>query len=123
MTLRHNRGHLTAALLEGVSYGLKDSFTLVQQAGLGEIRQVRASGGGTKSSLWRRILASVLAAELVTVNTTEGAAFGAALLAGVGAGAWKDVPAACAAAVKIVSTTTPDPTQAGLYKRRLFDLS
>jgi xylulokinase len=117
LTLRHGRGHMTRSLLEGVSYGLKDSFTLVQQAGLGEIHQVRASGGGTKSSLWRQILASILDAELVTVNTTEGAAFGAALLAGVGAGAWKDVPVACAASVKIVSTTTPDPTQVELYKK------
>src|SRR5512143_3495125 len=90
LTLRHGRGHLTRALLEGVSFGLKDIFTLIQGAGQGEIRQVRASGGGTKGALWRQVLASVLEAELVTVNTTEGAAFGAALLAGVGAGAWPD---------------------------------
>jgi xylulokinase len=87
LTLRHGRGAMTRALLEGVSFGLKDIFSLIQNTGLGEIRQVRASGGGTKGALWRQILASVLEAELVTVNTTEGAAFGAALLAGVGAGA------------------------------------
>ena len=95
LTLRHGRGHLTRALLEGVAFGLKDSFSLIQAAGLSDIRQVRASGGGTKSALWRQILADVLGVELVTVNTTEGAAFGAALLAGVGAGNWADVPAAC----------------------------
>lgn len=117
LTLRHGRGHLTRAVLEGVSYGLKDSFTLIQNAGLGEIRQVRASGGGVKGALWRQILASVLEAELVTVNTTEGAAFGAALLAGVGAGAWKDVPAACAAVVKIASSTPPDPAQVEAYRK------
>ena len=117
LTLRHGRGHLTRALLEGVSFGLKDSFTLIQQAGLGEIRQVRASGGGTKGALWRQILASVLEAELVTVNTTEGAAFGAALLAGVGAGEWSSVPAACAAAVKITGSTRPDPTQVEAYRK------
>ena len=117
LTLRHGRGHLTRALLEGVSFGLKDSFTLIQQAGLGEIRQVRASGGGTKGALWRQILASVLEAELVTVNTTEGAAFGAALLAGVGAQAWPDVPAACAAAVRITGSTRPDPGQAQVYRQ------
>jgi xylulokinase len=117
LTLRHGRGHLTRALLEGVSFGLKDSFTLIQQAGLGEIRQVRASGGGTKGALWRQILASVLEAELVTVNTTEGAAFGAALLAGVGAGAWSSVPAACAAAVKITGSTRPDPAQVEAYRK------
>jgi xylulokinase len=116
LTLRHGRGHMTRAVLEGVSFGLKDSFTLIQQAGLGEIRQVRASGGGTKGALWRQILASVLGAELVTVNTTEGAAFGAALLAGVGSGAWPDVPSACRAAVKITGSTRPDPACANAYQ-------
>ncbi len=117
LTLRVGRGHMTRALLEGVSYGLKDSFTLIQNAGLGEIQQVRASGGGTKGALWRQILASVLEAELVTVNTTEGAAFGAALLAGVGLGVWKDVPTACAAVVKITSSTPPDPLQVEVYRK------
>jgi xylulokinase len=116
LTLRHGRGHLTRAVLEGVSFGLKDSFTLIQNAGLGEIHQVRASGGGVKNALWRQILASILEAELVTVNTTEGAAFGAALLAGVGAGAWKDVPAACDAVVKITSNTPPDLAQVEAYR-------
>jgi xylulokinase len=117
LTLRHGRGHITRAVLEGVAFGLKDSFTLIQDAGLGEIRQVRASGGGTKGALWRQILASVLEAELVTVNTTEGAAYGAALLAGVGAGVWKDVPSACAATVKISGSTRPDPAQMEAYRK------
>jgi xylulokinase len=116
LTVRHGRGHMTRAVLEGVAFGLKDSFTLIQNAGLGDIRQVRASGGGTKSALWRQILASVLEAELVTVNTTEGAAYGAALLAGVGAGAWPDVPAACASAVKITGSTSPDADQVDKYR-------
>ena len=115
LTIRHGRGHMTRAVLEGVSFGLKDSFTLIQNAGLGEIKQVRASGGGTKGALWRQILASVLDAELVTVNTSEGAAFGAALLAGAGAGAWSDVPAACQVAVKITGSTSPDPAQSEAY--------
>jgi xylulokinase len=117
LTLRHGRGHLTRAVLEGVSFGLKDSFSLIRDAGLGEIRQVRASGGGTKGALWRQILASVLEAELVTVNTTEGAAYGAALLAGVGAGEWTDVSAACMAAVKITGSTLPDPVQVEAYRK------
>jgi len=117
LTLRHRRAHLTRAVLEGVAFGLKDSFTLIQNAGLGAITQVRASGGGTKGALWRQILASVLEAELVTVNTSEGAAYGAALLAGVGAGAWKDVPSACQACVKIKSSTHPEPSQADAYRK------
>ena len=117
LTLRHGRAHMTRAVLEGVAFGLKDSFTLIQNAGLGAITQVRASGGGTKGALWRQILASVLDAELVTVNTTEGAAYGAALLAGVGAGAWRDVPSACKASVKIMGSTLPDPAQVQVYQK------
>ena len=117
LTLRHGRGHMTRAVLEGVSFGLKDSFTLIQNAGLGEIRQVRASGGGTKSALWRQILASVLEAELVTVNTAEGAAYGAALLAAVGAGNWPDVASACRAAVKLTGSTLPDAEQVKTYRQ------
>jgi len=117
LTIRHTRGHMTRAVLEGVAFGLKDSFTLIQNAGLGAITQVRASGGGTKGALWRQILASVLEAELVTVNTAEGAAYGAALLAGVGSGAWTDVPSACRAAVKIIGSTQPDSVQVDVYRK------
>lgn len=115
LTLRHSRAHMTRAVLEGVAFGLKDSFTLIQNAGLGAITQVRASGGGTKGALWRQIMASVLDAELVTVNTTEGAAYGAALLAGVGAGAWSDVASACRDSVKITGSTQPDGSQVKTY--------
>jgi len=117
LTLRHGRAHMTRAVLEGVAFGLKDSFTLIQNAGLGTITQVRASGGGTKGALWRQILASVLEAELVTVNTTEGAAYGAALLAGVGAGAWPDVRSACKVCVKITGSTLPDSTHLDAYRK------
>jgi len=117
LTLRHSRAHMTRAVLEGVAFGLKDSFTLIQNAGLGAIMQVRASGGGTKGALWRQIMASVLNAELVTVNTTEGAAFGAALLAGVGAGGWTDVVSACKSCVKITGSTLPDPAQVDVYRK------
>jgi len=117
LTLRHGCGHMTRAVLEGVAFGLKDSFTLIQNAGLGAITQVRASGGGTKGALWRQILASVLEAELVTVNTSEGAGYGAALLAGVGAGAWTDVPSACKAAITITGSTQPDAAQLEAYRK------
>ncbi len=117
LTLRHSRAHMTRAVLEGVAFGLKDSFTLIQNAGLDTITQVRASGGGTKGALWRQILASVLEVELVTVNTTEGGAYGAALLAGVGAGVWPDVASACKACVKLTGSTLPDPKQMDVYRR------
>jgi xylulokinase len=126
LTVRHTQPHLSRAVLEGVAFGLRDSFELIKAAGLAEIRQVRASGGGAKSALWRQILADVLDAELVTVNTTEGAAYGAALLAGVGAGAWPDVDAACEACVTVTGSTSPQPEMAAIYEpfyaqyRRLY---
>ena len=115
LTIRHTRAHLTRAVLEGVAFGLKDSFTLIQEAGLGEIKQVRISGGGAKSPLWRQIMADVLGAELVTINTTEGAAYGAALLAGVGAHVWPDVSAACNTAISVTGSTSPNAENVARY--------
>jgi len=115
LTLRHGQPHMTRAVLEGVAFGLRDSMELMKQAGLADIRQVRISGGGAKSALWRQILADVLGSELVTINTTEGAAYGAAVLAGVGAGAWASVPEACAAAVRVVDRVTPQADQVARY--------
>ena len=109
LTVRHTLPHMTRAVLEGVAFGLRDSFELMQAAGLSGIRQVRITGGGASSRLWRQILADVLASELVMVNTTEGAAYGAALLAATGAGLFPDVEAACAATIRITGTTTPGP--------------
>ena len=115
LTVRHNRGHMTRAVLEGVAFGLKDIFSLIQKTGLEDIKQIRASGGGTKSALWRQILASTLEVELVTVNTTEGAAYGAALLAGVGAHVWPDVSSACQKLVRISGGIIPDGDLASAY--------
>ena len=126
LTLRHRRAHLTRTVLEGVAFSLRDCFTLLQQAGLPSIGEVRVAGGGARSALWRRICASVLGVNLVTVNSTEGAAFGAALLAGVGAGTWPDVAAACTAAIHITSRDAPDARDRATYEtlypeyRRLY---
>jgi xylulokinase len=99
-----------------VAFGLRDSFELMKSAGLSEIKQVRASGGGARSPLWRQILADVLNVELVTVNTTEGAAYGAALLATVGAGVWPDVDTACTTCVKVTGSTPPQAETAAKYE-------
>jgi len=116
LTLRHTRGHMTRAVLEGVAFGLKDSFNLIRDAGLESVSQVRASGGGTKGALWRQILADVLESELVSVNTAEGGAFGAALLAGVGQGAWPDVVTACHETIQITGKTDPNPDNFEVYR-------
>lgn len=117
LTVRHTRPHLTRAVLEGVAFGLRDSFELMRAAGLSEIRQVRVSGGGARSPLWRQILADVLGSELATVNTTEGAAFGAALLAGVGAGIWPDGATACAETIRVTGSTAPNPEAVAAYQQ------
>lgn len=112
LTVRHTRDHMTRAVLEGVAFGLRDSFELMQNAGLPPVEQVRVSGGGARSQLWRQILADVLQAELVTVNTTEGAAYGAALLAAVGMGAHRTVSEACAAAIHVTGSDSPSAASA-----------
>jgi xylulokinase len=109
LTLAHDRRHLTRAVLEGVAYGLRDGLDLMTDAGMPAPSQIRASGGGTASPLWRQILADVLGAEIATVNTTEGAAYGAGLLAAVGAGWFPSVDAACSALVTATTAATPGP--------------
>lgn len=102
-------------MLEGIAYGLPDSLELMKSLGT-EIRQVRASGGGARSELWRQILADVFDSELVVINVTEGAAYGAALLAGVGAGVYKDVAEACRQTIEVVQRTEPVPENTALYR-------
>ncbi|HEY7730652.1 MAG TPA: xylulokinase, partial [Gaiellaceae bacterium] len=108
LTVRHTRAHMARAVLEGVAFGLKDSFQLMASAGLpSEKMQVRVSGGGVKSGLWRQILADVIGATLVSTNSTEGAAYGAALLASVGAGVYPDVQTACKQTIRTSDATEP----------------
>jgi xylulokinase len=115
LTVRHTIPHMTRSVLEGVAFGLRGSMELIKEAGLGQIEQVRVSGGGAQSALWRQILADVLDTELVTVNTTEGAAYGAALLAGVGVGTWATVEAACDDTIRIVEQVEPDSGRVERY--------
>lgn len=117
LTVRHSLPYLSRAVIEGVSFGLRDSFELIKTGSGAAITQVRVSGGGAKSPLWRQILADVMNAELVTVNTTEGAAYGAALLAGVGAGAWPDVDSACRRTIHVTGSTQPNPSAVAEYER------
>ncbi len=109
LTLAHDRRHLTRAVLEGVAFGLRDGLDLMQAAGMPAPAQIRASGGGTASPLWRQILADVLDAEIATVATTEGAAYGAALLAAVGVRWFPDVQAATSALVTATPVAGPGP--------------
>lgn len=116
LTLRHSQAHMTRAVLEGISFGLRDSFELMKQAGLSQITQVRISGGGSQSAIWRQMLANILNAELVTVNTTEGGAFGAALLAGVGVNVWNSTDEACQATIRVTGSTLPQSDMVAAYQ-------
>ena len=116
LNLRHRRPHLVRAILEGVSYGLRDSLEILRAMGL-PISQVRASGGGARSSLWRQIQADVFDTELVTINVDEGPAFGVALLAGVGAGIYASVEEACDRTISVAERTEPDPDNSATYDK------
>ncbi len=107
LTVRHSLPHLTRSVLEGVSFGLRDSFELMKGAGLADISQVRVTGGGAKSPVWLQILADILNVELVTLSAAEGAAYGAAVLAGTGAGAFASVPSACKELIQITDRIAP----------------
>lgn len=107
LTVRHTRAHLTRAVLEGVAFGLRDGLELMRGAGVPVPGELRASGGGTKSPTWRQIVADVLGVPLVTGGTAEGAAFGAAVLATVGAQWFDDAPTATATMVVRGEVTMP----------------
>lgn len=108
LSLRHDRGALVRALLEGVAFGLRDSLDLICELG-GRPALGRVSGGGARSEEWLRIVASVLELPLERVAVEDAAAFGAALLGGVAGGVWPDVPTAVAAAVRPRALIEPVP--------------
>jgi xylulokinase len=108
LTLRHDRGALVRAVLEGVAYGLRDSLELLKELGV-EASVGRVSGGGARSELWLRVVASVLGLPLERTVVEEGAAFGAALLGGVRAGVFADAHEAVAACVHVRDRIEPDP--------------
>ena len=114
LTLRHDRGALVRAVLEGVAYGLRDSLELLRELGV-ETEVGRVSGGGARSELWLRILASVLGIPLERTTVDEGAAFGAALLGGVAAGVFADAHEAVATCVRVRDRVEPDAGWAAAY--------
>jgi xylulokinase len=116
LSLAHDKRHLIRAVLEGVAFGMRDSLEIIQAMGVTP-RQLRASGGGARSRLWRQINSDVTGHPHWTINVDEGPAFGAALLAGVGTGVWTSVPEACRATIREVEVTYPDPARHALYSR------
>ncbi len=106
ITASHTRGHFVRAVMEGVAYSLKDTFTLFEELGI-PVKSIRLGGGGARGKLWREIQADVYGQPVELLEAEEGGAFGAALLAGTGVGAWASVEAACAATVRVAEVISP----------------
>jgi xylulokinase len=102
------------ALLEGVSYSQKDCLDIIEQMGV-QVDSVRVSGGGARSAFWRQMLANVFAKRVATLETQEGSAYGAALLALVGTGVYASVPEVCKAVIREVDSISPQPEAARVY--------
>jgi len=106
LTAKHTRAHVVRAILEGVAMSLRDTFTLFQEMNV-PVTKIRLGGGGARSPLWRQIQADVYGHEVEFLEAEEGAAYGAALLAGVGAKMWPSVDAACSSVVRVQQTVRP----------------
>ncbi len=116
MTLRHTRAHFSRAVLEGVAYALDDTFQIFRELGV-PVTQVRASGGGAKSAVWRQIHADVTGYAHTTLSVDEGPALGAAILAMVGTGAYSTVADACRSVIQTVDTTAPQADAHRAYQK------
>ncbi len=120
LTTAHTRGHLVRAIMEGVTFALRDSLEILRSLGV-PVQEIRVSGGGSKSPLWRQIQADVFGQEVVRLEAEEGPAYGVALLAAVGAGAFENIQQACAQAIQVAEHLPHDPQRTALYDR-LFEL-
>ncbi|HWI62734.1 MAG TPA: xylulokinase [Symbiobacteriaceae bacterium] len=116
--LGHGRGHMARAVLEGIALGLRDNLDLIRALDV-PVHELRLTGGGARSPLWREILAGALEAPLRLLAVDEGPAFGAAILAAAGTGHFADVPAACAAMVRPAEGVAVNPALAERYRRLL----
>ena len=116
LTVRHGRPHMIRSVLEGATFAMRDSLELIREMGVA-IEQVRVSGGGARNPLWRQIQADIYGCDVHTLNSTEGPAFGVALLAQVGTGGFSSVPEACDATIRVVDSTPLDPKVKPFYDR------
>src|SRR6185503_1050238 len=117
LTASHTRAHVVRALLEGVAFSLRDTLEIFREMQV-PVNEIRLGGGGARSRLWRQIQADVYGREVTTVRAEEGAAYGAAILAGVGAGAWPSVDAACEAVVSVADRVQHDADSAALLDKQ-----
>ena len=116
LTARTTRPMLIRSLLEGVTFGMRDALDIIRGMAI-PVAQVRATGGGAKSNFWRQLQADVYRSPVVLTNAAEGPAYGAALLAGVGTGAWSTVQQACKSSIRAVTKVAPNRRSADGYDR------
>jgi xylulokinase len=116
LTLKHTRGHLARAVMEGVTYAMRDSLRIIEELKV-PVRQVRVSGGGSKSPFWRQLQADMFGHPASVINCEQGPAYGVALLAAVGSGQFANVAEACEATIKVVSQTKVDRKACEFYHR------
>jgi xylulokinase len=116
LTNSHRRADLIRAVIEGVSYSQLDCLEIIESLGV-PVNSVRVSGGGAQSPFWRGLLASILAKRVVTLETQEGSAYGAALLALAGTGEYTSVPEVCRAAIRETESVSPNAADAAFYAK------
>lgn len=116
LSAKHEKRDMIRAVMEGVVYSLRDCLEIIKEMGV-DVSEVRASGGGGKSRLWRQMQADVFGTDITTINSSEGPALGAALLAGVGVGVYESVPQACDAVIKVKSRQSADPSLNERYSK------
>lgn len=116
MNLTHTRGHMTRAVMEGITFALRDSLEIIQSMNV-PVKQIRASGGGSKNPMWRQMQSDVFGKKVTTLEVEQGAAYGVALLAAVGDGAYRSIEQACTATIKVAAQTTPDRGAVKNYNR------
>ena len=116
LSLRHGRSHLIRSVIEGATYAMRDSLEIIQQMNI-PVRQIRLSGGGARSSFWRQVQADIYGKKVCTINAEQGPAYGVALLAAAGTGAYKNVVQACQKTITLATETTPDRKAKAVYNR------
>jgi xylulokinase len=116
LTVRHTRAHLARALLEGATFAMRDCLLIIRELGV-SATQIRLSGGGARSPFWRQLQADIYGQKVALINAQEGPAYGVALLAMVGTGAYKSVPEACAATIQVTEELSPNEQGRRLYER------
>ena len=116
LTVRHTRAHLARALLEGATFAMRDCLLVIRQLGV-NATQIRLSGGGARSRFWRQLQADIYGQKVALINAQEGPAYGVALLAMVGTGAYKSVPEACAATIQVTEEMSPNEEGRKVYEK------